>query len=72
MIPLYVLLDVWMSIGGNPAEFDRWMADPKRTRTDAWAQLLGAIRGDLMVGDTNPPPGDALLSLIWQREVGNE
>lgn len=68
-VPLVGMLDVWMALGGEPIAFDRWMAEPKRTPADAWAQLLAAIRGDLMVGDHNPGPGDELLALIWQREV---
>lgn len=70
MIPQYAMLDVWMALGGEPRVFDEWMADPKRTPADAWAQLLAAIRGNLMVGDTNPYPNQ-ILELVWQRWPGN-
>lgn len=67
-IPRYALLDVWMALGGDSQAFEKWMDEPKRTPADAWSQLLGAIRGDLMTGDHNPDPG-TLLGLIWNREV---
>lgn len=68
MIPLEAMLDVWVALGGDPTDFDTWMADPKRTPADAWAQLLAAVRGDVMAGDTNPYPG-LILSLVWNRTV---
>jgi hypothetical protein len=68
MIPRYAMLDLWMALGGNPLAFEEWMDEPKRTPADAWAQLLAAVRGDVMPGDTNPEPG-AILALVWQREV---
>lgn len=68
-IPRYAMLDVWSALGGDSDTFDAWMADPKRTPADAWAQLLAAIRGDVMAGDTNPYPG-AILQLVWNREMG--
>lgn len=70
-VPRHALLDVWMSLGGGSQVFEDWMSEPKRTPADAWAQLMAAIRGDLMTGDHNPEPGDALLALIWQREVAS-
>lgn len=68
-VPRYAQLDVWMALGGEPQAFEAWRDAPKRTYADAWSQLLGAIRGDLMLGDHNPEPGDELLKLIWQRGV---
>lgn len=62
-VPLIAHLDVWLALGGTPIDFDAWMADPKRTPADAWAQLLAAIRGDDMSGDTNPAPG-LILDLV--------
>jgi hypothetical protein len=59
------MLDVWMALGGDPATFEEWMDNPKRTPADAWAQLLAAIRGDLMNGDHNPEPG-LILKLVRQ------
>lgn len=64
----YLLLDVWMALGGESQDFERWMDEPRRTHADAWAQLLAAIRGDLMPGDTNPPPGE-ILALVWNRAM---
>ena len=69
-IPRYAMLDVWLALGGDGQTFEAWMEE--RTSADAWAQLLAAIRGDLMLGDTNPEPG-AILALVWKRwpEQGN-
>ncbi len=70
-IPQYAMLDVWMALGGDSTDFDKWIADdPRRTDADSWAQLMGAIQGDLMTGDTNPPPG-AILKLVWKRWPGS-
>jgi len=69
-IPRYAMLDLWMALGGDSEVFEAWMADPKRTPADAWAQLLAAVRGDTMPGDTNPYPG-AILQLVWNRTVGD-
>lgn len=63
------MLDVWMALDGEPQDFEAWMDEPDRTTADAWAQLLAAIRGDLMVGDTNPEPGE-VLGLVWKRLFG--
>lgn len=62
-IPLYALLDVWLSLGGEPGAFESWMED--RSTADAWAQLMSAIRGDIisLLEDSNPPAG-LLLGLV--------
>lgn len=66
-IQRYHLLDVWMALGGDPLVFEEWMSEPRRSRADAWAQLMSAVRGDRRVLlDTNPP-GDQLLALVWER-----
>lgn len=63
------MLRVWMALGGDSRDFDVWLHSDGVTHADVWSQMLAAIKGDLMVGDTNPPPPDSLLALIWQREV---
>lgn len=59
---------VWMALGGDPRDFETWINDPGRTRADAWAQLLAAIRGDIpaLMRDTNPPTGE-LLAIVEAR-----
>jgi len=59
----YLMLDVWMALGGDPQDFETWIAEPKRYPSDAWAQLLAAIRGDRMEGDHHPEPG-LILNLV--------
>lgn len=63
--PRYHMLDIWLALGGDPAVFEEWMDDPRRTPADAWAQLMAAIRGDLagLMADTNPP-ADQLADLV--------
>jgi hypothetical protein len=70
MLDRIYMLDVWVALGGDFLSFELWMDDPNRTPADAWAQLLAAIRGDLMAGDHNPGPGDELLALIEARWLG--
>lgn len=68
-IPRYAMLDVWMALGGSPRGFDEWMEDdPRRTDADSWAQLMAAVKNDLigLLEDTNPPTG-ALLLLVEAR-----
>lgn len=70
-IPLFAMLDLWMALGGEPAAFDRMLAEDRRTPGDTWSQLLAIARGIpwavLVEGDTNPPPGPEIESLIEQR-----
>ena len=60
------MLDIWLALGGDSRVFEEWIDEPTRYPSDAWAQLLAAIRGDLMNDDTNPPPG-ALRELVYRR-----
>jgi len=64
-IPRYAMLDIWMALGGKSTVFEQWIDEPKRTPADAWAQLVGAVRGDVvgLLEDTNPPAGE-LLALV--------
>jgi len=62
------MLELWQALGGDPVVFLDWFTEPGRTPADAWSQLLGAVAGDLMAGDTNPEPG-AILALVWNRTV---
>lgn len=63
------MLDVWLALGGHVSAFEAWMAEPKRTAADAWAELMAAVRGDIAVllEGTNPPAGDELLALVQAR-----
>lgn len=56
-IPRYVLLGVWMALGGKPIDFETWMHD--RGTADAWAQLMAAVRDDIaaLAEDSNPTAG---------------
>ncbi len=70
--PWCLALDVWMELGGEPEDFDRWAhhEDERRGWGDAWAQICAAVGGSRMEGDTNPPPGTILdlPSYQWVRE----
>ncbi|MBK6857785.1 MAG: hypothetical protein IPG97_14880 [Microthrixaceae bacterium] len=70
--PWYLAQDVWMALGGTPDAFEAWAhcEDDRRTWGDAWAQIIAAVGGSRMEGDTNPPPGTILdlPSYQWVRE----
>ncbi len=70
--PWYLAQDVWMALGGDSNAFDAWAhhEDDRRTWGDAWAQIVAAVEGSRMEGDTNPPPGSILdlPSYQWVRE----
>lgn len=67
-LPRWALLDVWLSLGGGSPQFEDWMVG--RTIADAWAQLMAAVRGDIvsLLEDSNPPAG-LLLQLV---DLGEE
>lgn len=65
------MLDVWMALGGTPRDFEVWVAE-QGADADAWSHLVGAVRGDHMASDHNPPVGDLLLILILQREAATQ
>ncbi len=64
-----MMLDLWLVLGAPSVEFDAWYDDPKRTRADAWAQLLGAVAGIDLSLDTNPPAGDTLVEIAERRSL---
>lgn len=70
MVKRYELLDLWMALGGDPIVFEQWMAEPRRTEEDAWAQLLGAVSGyggpvsAAVCVFFNPPDDDASFESI--------
>ena len=70
--PWYLAQDVWMALGGDSDAFSAWAhcEDDRRTWGDAWAQIIAAVGGSRMEGDTNPPPGTILdlPSYQWVRE----
>ena len=70
--PWYLAQDVWMALGGDSNAFSAWAhcEDDRRTWGDAWAQIIAAVGGSRMEGDTNPPPGTILdlPSYQWVRE----
>lgn len=67
------MLDVWQALGGDPHAFHGWIAHPNRYPSDAWAQLLAAIRGDraALEADSNPPAGE-LLTLVRKIQPGHQ
>ncbi len=69
-IPRYAMLDVWMALGGELAAFELMMTEPGRTPADTWAQLLAAVREDVvaLLADTNPPMGPQFAMLMHTRE----
>ena len=73
MAQRFELLDLWIALGGDPLVFETWMAEPRRTIEDAWAQLVAAVAGDLvaLMADTNPPAGE-LLALVNADPRGGE
>lgn len=70
-IPRYAQLDVWLALGGDGQAFERWRDE--RGFADAWAQLMAAVKGDVvgLLADTNPPAG-ALLDLVRLPTNGDE
>lgn len=63
-------LDVWRALGGTTESFVEWArSDERRQWSDAWRQLMAAVRGDIagLLADTNPPAGDLLLELVKAR-----
>jgi hypothetical protein len=72
VIPLYAMLDVWMALGGDPVAFDRICAEDRREPADTWAQLMCAVRGDLitLLKDTNPPCGPEFEAIMLARFGG--
>jgi len=65
-IPLYAMLDLWMALGGDPTEFDRWSEEPEMYPVEMWSFLLAAVRGDDLTVNHNPPPG-RLLDVVNAR-----
>lgn len=71
-VPRFAQLDVWMALGGDPLDFERWRDHPRRSFGDAWAQLMAAVQGDVigLLRDTNPPAGelvDLLMRTVYPR-----
>lgn len=71
MAERFEMLDLWMALGLDSADFDPWMDEPRRTPADAWAQLVAAIAGNVesLRRDTNPPAGAELIAAA--RRVGH-
>jgi hypothetical protein len=68
-IPPYVMLDVWMALGGDSEGFDRMWAEEGRTPADTWSQLLAMVRGEYPIDDHNPPPGPEFEALHQQLKL---
>ena len=65
----FEMLDLWQALGLDSNDFHDWLAEPKRTPDDAWAQLVSAVAGDVasLCRDTNPPCGPQLVDAARRR-----
>lgn len=41
-IPMYAMLDVWVCLGGDPAEFEEWALE--KGYAQAWADLCWDVK----------------------------